>query len=97
VRDELRTVFSVDTFADRRFLLTSGMSFAAIVLGTELGLFERILGTVSLTLNEWLLCVAAALPIIGLSEVQKLMLRRRQPAADGTRAVPAPVAGALGG
>ena len=35
-RDELRSVFSLDTFSDRTFLTTSLMSVAAIVLATEL-------------------------------------------------------------
>ena len=34
--DERRTIFSMDTFADRKLLVFSGMSVAAIVLGTEL-------------------------------------------------------------
>ena len=32
-RDELRSVFSLDTFNDRTFLLTSLMSVAAIIFG----------------------------------------------------------------
>ena len=38
VRDELRSVFSLDTFDDRRFVLMSGMSVAAIVLATTFGI-----------------------------------------------------------
>ena len=35
-RDELRSVFSLDTFGDRTFLITSLMSVAAIIFATEL-------------------------------------------------------------
>ena len=35
-RDELRSVFSLDTFSDRTFLITSLMSAAAIIFATEL-------------------------------------------------------------
>ena len=60
-RDELRSVFSLDTFGDRRFLITSLMSVAAIVFATELGFFQRILDTVALTGNQWLICIGAGL------------------------------------
>ena len=48
-RDELRSVFSLDTFSDRTFLTTTLMSVAAIVLATELEFLQRILDTVELT------------------------------------------------
>ena len=35
-RDKLRSVFSLDTFSDRTFLITTAMSVAAIVVATEL-------------------------------------------------------------
>lgn len=76
VRDELRSVFSLETFADRTFLVCSAISFAAIVLGAQAGLFERILGTVALDFGQWLLCLGAALPIVAASELRKLALRR---------------------
>jgi len=76
-RDELLSVFSLDVLEDRRFLYASGMSVAAIVFGTELGLFQRILHTVSLSLNEWLVCVAVAAIVVGVSELRKVVLRRR--------------------
>ena len=56
--DDLRSVFSLDTFDDRRFVLTSGMSVAAIVLATEFGLFQRMLQSVELDLGQWLVCIA---------------------------------------
>ena len=77
-RDELRSVFSLDTFNDRRFLTTSLLSAAAIVLATELGFFQRILDTVPLTGNQWLICIGAGLTIVAVSEVRKLILRRRR-------------------
>ena len=45
-RDELRSVFSLDTFSDRTFLTTSLMSVVAIILATELRFLQRILDTV---------------------------------------------------
>src|SRR4051794_9378867 len=80
-RDGLRSVFSLDTFGDRTFLVTSLMSVAAIVFGTELRFFQRILDTEELTGNQWLICIGAALVVVAVSEVWKLVLRRRETAA----------------
>ena len=87
-RDELRSVFNLDVLEDRRFLYVSGMSLAAIVLGTELGVLQRILHTVSLTLNEWLVCVAVAALVVAASEIRKLVLRRREGDAPTDRRTP---------
>jgi len=77
VRSEIRSVFSRDTLDDRRFVLTSGMSAAAIVLGTELGLLQRVLQTTHLNLTQWLICLAAAIPVVVVTELRKAALRRR--------------------
>ena len=76
-RDELRSVFNLDTFNDRTFLTTSLMSVAAIIFATELQFFQRILDTVELTGNQWLICIGAGLTIVVVSEV------RNAPAAAG--------------
>jgi P-type Ca2+ transporter type 2C len=75
-RDAVRTVFSLDTFGDRRFIVTSLMSAAAITFATELQFFHRILDTVELTGNQWLICIGAAMSIVVVSEIYKLVLRR---------------------
>ncbi len=76
-RDELRSVFSLDTVSDRTFLMASLMSVAAIVLATELQFFHRILDTVPLTGDQWLICIGAGATIVVASEIRKLLLRRR--------------------
>ena len=75
-RDQLRSVFSLDTFDDRQFVTTSLMSVAAIILATELGFLQRLLDTMSLTGDQWLLCIAGGLAIAVVSEVRKVALRR---------------------
>jgi P-type Ca2+ transporter type 2C len=79
-RDKLRSVFSLDTFNDRTFLLTSLLSAVAIIFATELRFFQRVLDTVELTGNQWLICIGGGLVIIAVSEVWKLVLRRREAA-----------------
>jgi P-type Ca2+ transporter type 2C len=85
-RDALRSVFSLDTFNDRTFLLTSLMSVVAIIFGTELRFFQRILDTVELTRSQWLICIGAGLTVVVASEVWKLVLRRREGATAATAA-----------
>ncbi|MFL5937327.1 MAG: cation-translocating P-type ATPase [Gaiellaceae bacterium] len=83
VKDELRSMLSPETYADRRLLKATALSAIAIVVGTELGVFHRILGTVSLTGREWIVCILAALTVVVASEIRKLYLRSRasRPAA----------------
>jgi P-type Ca2+ transporter type 2C len=80
-RDERRSVFSTDIFEDRRFLMMSGLSFAAIVLATELGVFQRFLETEPLSFRQWLVCIGLGLVVLLVSEVRKAILRRREGAA----------------
>ncbi|HEX5923402.1 MAG TPA: cation-transporting P-type ATPase [Baekduia sp.] len=77
--DDRRSVFSVDTFDDGTFLLASLASATSIILATEFGFLQRILDTVALTGNQWLICIGAALPIVVASEIRKFVLRRRTP------------------
>ena len=91
VKDELRSVFDSETFADRRLLKMTGLSAIAILFGTELGIFQRILGTVSLTGKQWIVCLLVALSVVVVSEIQKFVSRRRR--AGGTTEETEEVAG----
>jgi P-type Ca2+ transporter type 2C len=77
VKDDLRSVFDPETYADRRLLKMTGLSALAILFGAELGIFQRILGTVSLTGKQWIVCLLVALSVVVVSEIQKVVLRRR--------------------
>jgi Ca2+-transporting ATPase len=82
--DEKRTIFSLETVSDRKFLMFSGISALAILLAPELDVFNRILQTEDLTRVEWLICILVPFTIVGVSELWKLYLRGRhveQPAA----------------
>jgi Ca2+-transporting ATPase len=88
-RDERRSVFSLDVLEDRMFLMCTGGSLLAILFGTELGIFHRILGTVHLNLHQWLICIVVGLAIIPVSEARRLLLQRRgAPAGEPTAARP---------
>src|SRR3954471_15666056 len=76
-RDELRTIFSLDTFSDRTFIISSLLSAAAIIFATELRFFQRILDTLEMSGHQWLICIGAALTVVVVSEVFKLVQRRQ--------------------
>ena len=44
----------------------------SIILATELGLLQRILGTVSLSPDQWGVCLLVALSMIVVEEARKL-------------------------
>jgi Ca2+-transporting ATPase len=83
-RDERRSVFSLDVLEDRMFVLCSVGSLAAIVLGTELGILQRILHTVHLGLHQWLICLVVGLAIVPVSEARRILLARRATPTDGS-------------
>ena len=81
-RDEYRSIFNLDFFEDKKFLAASGLSVAAIVLGTELRLFQKILHTVSLTFHQWLACIVIGCLIVAVAEIRKALRRRQRPGAE---------------
>jgi Ca2+-transporting ATPase len=82
-RDQLQSVFSLDVLRDRKFLYFSGASLLAIIIAPQLDLMNRILGTVPLTLHQWLICIVASFAAVVVSEVRKAILRRREHAPEG--------------
>jgi len=77
-RDERESAFSLSTFSDRTFIITTGVSFLLVVLATLLGPCQAILKTTALDEDQWLLCAAVALSIVVASEIQKARLRRHR-------------------
>jgi Ca2+-transporting ATPase len=76
-RDLHRTMFSLEVFSDRTFLIATGVSVAVIYLGTTFSGFQRILATTALSLNQWLICLLAGSAVVVASEIRKLVLRSR--------------------
>jgi Ca2+-transporting ATPase len=77
-RSETDSAFNRDIFSDRTQLLLYGLSLLLTFLPTEIGFLQRFLGTTSLTLNQWLLCIGLAFGLLLADEVIKLFLRRRR-------------------
>jgi Ca2+-transporting ATPase len=75
-KDEGRSIFSLDTFADKPLLISIGVSLATIVLTTSLNPLQRLLQTGDLELQQWLVCIGAALTVPVISELRKLLVKR---------------------
>jgi len=94
-KDERRTVFSLDTFADKTFNVATGVSVLTLILSTVFGPFQKFLDTTSLDIQQWLICTGVALSIIIVSEIRKLIRRRKDAAlVPAGPAAPSPAASA---
>ena len=83
-KDERDSAFSLDTFSDKTFVITSSGSFILLILSTVLSIFHVVLKTVTLDVRQWLVCTAVALSVVVAAEIRKAVLR--QSAAKAGRA-----------
>jgi P-type Ca2+ transporter type 2C len=81
-RDERRTVFSLDTFADRTFVIWTGVSILTLILATVLGPLQTFLKTTSLDGRQWLICTGVALTIVAVAEIRKAVQRNHPRMGD---------------
>jgi Ca2+-transporting ATPase len=72
-KDMTKSVFSHDVLADRTLGIATIISLVATIAASELGLLQRILGTVSLTFDQWIVCALVGFSILVVSEVRKLV------------------------
>jgi Ca2+-transporting ATPase len=81
-RSETGTVFTADTVGDQRQLKLYGLAVLLMVFGAEFNLGQRILGTVSLTGQQWFVCLALAFVLLLIDEVVKFFMRRARRSAE---------------
>ena len=89
-KDERDSAFSLDTFADKTFVITTSGSFVLLILSTVLGIFQTVLKTVRLDVWQWLICTAVALSIVVAAEIRKEMLRQTPVKAIHPASAPGP-------
>jgi Ca2+-transporting ATPase len=88
-KDERRSLFNLDTFADKPLLISIGAAIGIIILTTTFAPFQRLLETAMLSLNQWLICIAGSLLIVVVSELRKALVKRpvdEQPGVDAAAA-----------
>ena len=75
-KDERDSAFSLDTFSDKTFVITTSGAFVLLVLSTVLGIFQTVMKTATLDVRQWLICTIVALSIVAADEIRKAVLRR---------------------
>jgi Ca2+-transporting ATPase len=80
LKNEHESAFSLETFADKTFAITTGASLLLLFLSTVLGIFHTVIQTTRLDLRQWLICTAVALSIVVAAEIRKAAQRRKPPA-----------------
>jgi Ca2+-transporting ATPase len=79
--DEDESIFSGSILSNRPLLAATGLSVLTIIAATQVGFLQRLLGTVSLTMDQWVVCLVVPLSLIVVEEVRKVLKLRRSEAA----------------
>jgi P-type Ca2+ transporter type 2C len=89
--DLTTSVFSRSLLSNATLLRLSGISLLAIVLANQLDVLNRLLKTVPLTIDQWVVAAAAGSVILWVIEIVKFFQRRRPtPAPEEVPVVEAP-------
>jgi Ca2+-transporting ATPase len=70
---EDRSSLNMDVLADRSFVIATLVSVLITVAMTELGVLQRLLGTVPLAFEQWLVCVLIGMSLLLVAEVRKVI------------------------
>ena len=74
-RDPFRSIFTRDTFANRRFNLLVLAALALTFLATTIDGLNRLLDTVQLDGQQWRVCLVAVIGYLVLAELGKFVMR----------------------
>ena len=86
--DEDESLFGGSILANKPLLVATGLSVLTIILATELGFLQRLLGTASLSVEQWAVCLVVPLSLIVVEEARKLLKVRLGDEAAATQAAP---------
>jgi Ca2+-transporting ATPase len=92
--DEDQSIFSGDIFSNATLWKAVGASLLVTVLAVELDFLNRLLQTVNLDLNQWVICLVASLSIVVIAEVRKALGIRVTETAAKANATPSEMAAA---
>ena len=76
INDEFGSVFSSATLGNRQADADGLYSLLATIAVTEIGLFQRIFDTESLSVTQWLVCAAVGSAVLWVMEIYKFFHRR---------------------
>ena len=87
--DEERTIFSSEMLENPTLLKAAGVALIFTIVATELGILNRVLDTVSLTIEQWVICIVVSLTLIVVPEIKKLLKIRTTETAPLAAEMPA--------
>jgi len=71
--DPQRSLFALELRDNPALLKGVGAAVVATIAAVELGILHRLLDTVGLTIEQWVICIVVSLVIVVVSEVAKLL------------------------
>ena len=89
--DQEESLFGGSVLSNAPLLIMSGVSALSIFLATEVGFLQKLLGTASLSGDQWLVCIAVPFSLIVIEEVRKYL---KIPTADAPAELPPEIVGA---
>jgi Ca2+-transporting ATPase len=78
-RSDRQSVFSRFTFSNRMLWLSLAAVTVLQVGVTHVGFMQDLFDTTSISLGQWLVCIAVASSVLWLEEIRKVVVRRRDP------------------
>jgi Ca2+-transporting ATPase len=70
---EEKSIVSAETLANPTLLKAGALAIVATVAASELGLLNRILDTVNLSTEQWVICLVLSLAVVAVAEIKKLL------------------------
>jgi P-type Ca2+ transporter type 2C len=76
-RDQVNTIFDREAVPGSIQLRRYGLALVLTIAVTGIGFLQRLIGTKSLDLAQWGVCLGIALTLVIAEEILKIFLRRR--------------------
>ncbi len=93
---EEKSIVSAETLANPTLLKTGALAIIATVAASELGLLNRVLDTVNLSTEQWVICLVLSLAVIAVAEIKKLLHIRTTDTPPLAQASAAPAVASAG-
>jgi Ca2+-transporting ATPase len=90
--DPRQSVFSGSVLENPTLLKATGLSIVATIAAVEVGFLNRILGTVGMTMDQWIIAAVVSLAIVVIVEGARLLNIRTEETPSKVVARPSPAA-----
>ena len=93
---EEKSIVSAETLANPTLLKTGALAVVATIAASELGLLNRVLDTVNLSTEQWVICLVLSLAVVAVAEIKKLLHIQTIDTPELARASAAPAVASAG-